>query len=52
MTIKSGSRLRPYEILAPLVAGGMGVVYLANDSRLDRNENGTGSIIDHLPLAR
>jgi hypothetical protein len=31
-----GSRLGPYEILSPLGAGGMGEVYLARDTRLDR----------------
>jgi eukaryotic-like serine/threonine-protein kinase len=31
-----GTRLGPYEILAPLGAGGMGEVYRAHDSRLDR----------------
>jgi serine/threonine protein kinase/tetratricopeptide (TPR) repeat protein len=33
----SGRRLGAYEILAPLGAGGMGAVYVARDSRLDRN---------------
>ena len=36
MTIASGTRLGPYEILSPIGAGGMGVVYRARDSRLDR----------------
>ena len=31
-----GARLGPYEIVAPLGAGGMGDVYRARDSRLDR----------------
>ncbi len=36
MTLLSGSRLGPFEILAPLGAGGMGEVYLARDTRLER----------------
>src|SRR6266852_1285590 len=36
MTMAPGTRLGPYEILAPLGAGGMGEVYRAHDSRLDR----------------
>jgi eukaryotic-like serine/threonine-protein kinase len=36
MTIPSGTRLGPYEVLAPLGAGGMGEVYRARDTRLDR----------------
>src|SRR6266851_2724936 len=36
MTLPTGTRLGPYEIVAPLGAGGMGEVYLAEDSRLHR----------------
>ena len=36
MTLSAGSRLGPYEILAAIGAGGMGEVYKAKDTRLDR----------------
>ncbi|HXH28114.1 MAG TPA: serine/threonine-protein kinase, partial [Candidatus Polarisedimenticolia bacterium] len=36
MPLQAGSRLGPYEIVAPLGAGGMGEVYRATDTRLDR----------------
>ena len=37
MTLSAGTRLGPYEILASIGAGGMGEVYRAHDSRLDRD---------------
>src|SRR6266700_7740773 len=36
MPLTAGTRLGPYEVLAPLGAGGMGEVYRGRDTRLDR----------------
>ncbi len=37
MTLSAGTKLGPYEIQSPLGAGGMGEVYRARDTRLDRS---------------
>ncbi|MBI4477667.1 MAG: serine/threonine protein kinase, partial [Acidobacteria bacterium] len=36
MPLASGARLGPYEVIAPIGAGGMGEVYRARDTRLNR----------------
>ena len=47
MTLARGTRLGPYEILAPLGAGGMGEVFRARDTRLAR-EVALKVLPDHL----
>src|ERR1700683_1645700 len=37
MPLSAGDKLGPYEILTPIGAGGMGEVYKARDTRLDRD---------------
>ena len=37
MALPSGARFGPYEIIAAIGAGGMGEVYEARDTRLDRS---------------
>src|SRR5215831_18793654 len=37
MALAPGTKLGPYEIVAPIGAGGMGEVYRARDTRLDRD---------------
>src|SRR5450759_1027595 len=37
MPLSAGDKLGPYEILAPISAGGMGQVYRARDPRLNRD---------------
>src|ERR1700691_1307893 len=37
MSLSSGAKLGPYEIQSPIGVGGMGEVYRAKDTRLDRN---------------
>jgi serine/threonine protein kinase len=37
VSLASGARLRPYEILTPIGAGGMGEVFRARDTKLGRD---------------
>jgi len=37
MPLSAGAKFGPYQIVAPIGAGGMGEVYRARDTRLDRD---------------
>src|SRR5687767_11793000 len=37
MTLAAGARFGPYEVIAPIGTGGMGEVYRARDTRLNRD---------------
>src|SRR5579872_3140584 len=37
MALRAGTKLGPYEVVAPIGAGGMGEVYRARDTRLERS---------------
>jgi serine/threonine protein kinase len=47
MSLQPGTTLGPYQIEAPLGAGGMGEVYQATDTRLDRDvSSSTHSLLE------
>ena len=47
MTLAAGTRLGVFEILAPLGKGGMGEVYRAKDTKLDREARAIASQLQH-----
>jgi serine/threonine protein kinase len=50
MSLSAGERLGPYEVLAPIGKGGMGEVYRARDTRLQRDV--AMKVLPLLPIAR
>jgi len=52
MSLSAGTRLGPYEIVAPLGAGGMGEVYRARDPRMGREVAVAAPCIRAEPLSR
>ena len=50
MSLASGARLGPYEIVSALGAGGMGEVYRARDTKLNRDV--AIKVLPHDPLGR
>ena len=52
MSLPPDTRLSPYEILAPIGAGGTGEVYRAPDATLNRMDRRQVPAISFLPLHR